>query len=388
MPLLGAWLLAVLAVLAIGVPIAAVVVWSRVRGPKPVRIASRVALVVTAQLSAVLLAAVAVNDYAYFFVSWSDLFGGSAPANAGPIADPHVENRTPSTVKLTKRSFGGVAVQHPLEPAGLPGTGARLRLPAGVTPTGWSVRSEWPSRGAVVTVPVTGRRSGLTAPAYVYLPPQYFAVGRAARRLPIVEVIGNAGHNPLNLVYQTPYPGYLLNGIVQGRASPLVLVLPGGIAATGDCVDTAGGPGGPDTYTFVARDVPDAVAARLHLRPTGYAAIGEGAGGACAVRLAVTNPARFSAAASLLGCSPDQLVQQVRQEAPPVDLLVAPGSAPSVACDAKAGRRLVAAAHPPTSVTEVGGYEHLRFPWEVWKALVPAALTWLSVRLPDRGSVS
>lgn len=95
-PLLGARLLVLLAVLVLGLPALTLLLWNRVRGPNALAVLVRLALVGCCQLSAVLLAAAAANDYGYFYSSWSDLVGagqqGGTPTvqhtGAGPADSP------------------------------------------------------------------------------------------------------------------------------------------------------------------------------------------------------------------------------------------------------------------------------------------------------------
>ena len=77
MDLLGRPLVILLAGLAVGLPVATYLLWSRVRGPRALRAASRVALLGLSQVTAVLLVAALLNDYGYFYGSWSELLGGS-----------------------------------------------------------------------------------------------------------------------------------------------------------------------------------------------------------------------------------------------------------------------------------------------------------------------
>ena len=77
MDLLGRPLVILLAGLAVGLPAATYLLWSRVRGPRALRAATRVTLLGLSQVTAVLLVAALLNDYGYFYGSWSELLGGS-----------------------------------------------------------------------------------------------------------------------------------------------------------------------------------------------------------------------------------------------------------------------------------------------------------------------
>src|SRR5437763_11283435 len=73
--LLGLPFLLLTVVLAVAAPVAALLLWSRVRGAGGVQVAQRLGLVVMCQLTAVLLASVVLNHQFAFYESWSDLFG-------------------------------------------------------------------------------------------------------------------------------------------------------------------------------------------------------------------------------------------------------------------------------------------------------------------------
>src|SRR5436853_209491 len=81
MRLLGTPLLVLLVLVAVTAPADVVVAWSRVRGPRAVRIGTRLALVATAQLTALAVGLVALNDYGQFFTSWSELLGTGPSAS-------------------------------------------------------------------------------------------------------------------------------------------------------------------------------------------------------------------------------------------------------------------------------------------------------------------
>jgi len=137
-----------LGLLTVGTPAAAYLLWWRVRGPRLARAASRGAMVVVAQVCAVLLVAVAINDYGQLYSSWSQFVGSLSV---------HSDVRT-----LIARSTGAGDLRHFGAPEGLAPL-ADLRVPAvpaadfhtpfrplpGVAWTGWSSPQQWHTRGAV-----------------------------------------------------------------------------------------------------------------------------------------------------------------------------------------------------------------------------------------------
>ncbi len=63
--------------LAVGAPLATVVLWSRLKGPGPVRVLQRLALIAVCQVTAIAVVATLINNSFYFYTSWADLLGTS-----------------------------------------------------------------------------------------------------------------------------------------------------------------------------------------------------------------------------------------------------------------------------------------------------------------------
>jgi hypothetical protein len=357
-------------------------------------------LLVLSQAVAVMCAAVALNDYAYFFTSWSDLFGSTPAVTAHPAID---EPRPAHAARLALsfRHLGAPVDTLPLAASAPTGGPLRRGLPSGLTATDWSVRAEWSTRGAVAGFTVTGAHTALTTSGFVYLPPAYFTTAaRSAHHLPMVEVFADYSEHPDDLVFSTPYPGYLLATLRAHRAEPMVLVLvrtDGPTAPANGCGDRRSG---PDWQSYFATDLPSALDRTLRLSPPSYGAVGIGAGGYCAMRLALTAPQRFTAAASLLGCwapaaaqdlsrrpavpapasRDDDLVTVLDHRPPPVSALVAPSLVHDGVCGGRSASEFLRQVRAPMAVDVVAGYRHARFRWVIWKSLLPRTFTWLSQR--------
>ena len=87
----------------------------------------------------------------------------------------------------------------------------------------------------------------------------------------------------------------------QGRMQPMVLVMLRPTVAPPrdtECVDI---PGGPQTETFFAKDLPDAVTEhyRVGKKASSWGIVGDSTGGYCALKLAVHHPGSYAAAAGL-----------------------------------------------------------------------------------------
>lgn len=382
MALLGWPLEALLGVVAAAAVAATVLLWGRVRGPRVVRGAQRVGLVVLCQLTAVLLLGAAVNNWGYFYGSWSDLFGTSS-AGAPPA---RVFGAAPSDGSRPQ----ALGVRH-LVTADTPVTGV----------TSWSTRAQWATRGRVESLRLTGAHSRLSEPVLVYLPPQYFAPAYRHTLFPAVEVMTGYPGSTRALVERMHYPDVLLSRIEAHRAGPMVLVMlrPTVVPPRDtECTDV---PAGPQALTYFGEDVPRAVSTVLRVRPTGWGAMGDSTGGYCATKLAMTHSGTFSAAVSLSGYyhtlrdpttgdlwggSPqvrrlNDLEWLLRhQPAPPVSVLATTGSderGPNGVRDLRAFAALV---RPPMSIATVtvpGGGHNFRS----WARLMPTAFSWLSARL-------
>ena len=389
MGLLGGPLLVVLIVVAASAPVGVVLLWSRVRGPRVVRIGSRLALVVTAQLAALAVGLVALNDYGQFFTSWSELFG-TGPA-ASVVSQQHfgaVSTATPAHAH----------VLHARTPAFTHVAATSTALPSGVTPTSLSSRSEWPTRGAMVKMNIAGPTTGLSEPALVYLPPAYF---NGLRAMPMVEVMTGYPGSTLLLVGRLHYPSYLLASMSSGT-QPMVLVLLRPSVTYPRDTECTNVPHGPQAFTYFANDVPSVVASTLALRPTSYGAIGDSTGAMCAVKLAVTDPQRFVAAVSLSGYfravhdittgdlyggsttvkNLNDIMWRLRHlPLPRVSLLVATSLTEKGADGYKSAQKLLALVHAPMSADEIvlshGGHN-----FETWTQEIPPALRWLGTHLP------
>ena len=127
--------------MGIGQPIATVVLWSRLR-LGPLSCLARGFGVFASQLVAVLLAAVFVNNYGFFYSSWTDLFTTGQPTTSiFSSTDPHVPGKggNPATA-------GGITT---------------TTYPSYSTP---SQRNKW---GRIDTVTIDGASTGLTSQGYV-----------------------------------------------------------------------------------------------------------------------------------------------------------------------------------------------------------------------------
>ncbi|HKB29703.1 MAG TPA: alpha/beta hydrolase-fold protein [Streptosporangiaceae bacterium] len=346
--------------------------WRRLATPRPGHVLARAGLLLAAQVSVMLVIFLSVNRSFGFFASWSDLFGTNN--TTGQIVAPRHQNggqpapiQSPGTGELAART-----------PPGLPRTGQGSLL----TAPGGTAGSRY---GRLQPVRIDGVRSGISAAAYVYLPPQYFWPAEAGRTLPVIVVI--SGHVT---TAGDPYSAASLaltaaQEITARRARPAIYVMLSASAAGRrdlGCLDV---PGGPQAATFFAQDLPSAIessypASRV---AAGWAVLGDAAGGYCALSLAMAHSDRFGVAAAPLAAystppgstgtrpgAPGWWMsggsQQLRDESdlswrlrnmppPPVSLCFVRSAAAGPGSTQRAGaaRAFLALAKPPTHVAEI-----------------------------------
>ena len=251
MALLGWPLVILLAILAVALPVTTVLVWGRLPGPRGVRTALRLALVGASQVAAVVLVAALLNDYGYFYSSWSDLLGrGSTTAQ-----------RTTALPGRAMAAAGPGAAT-----AGDPPAASTV---ASLPDPGWSTKAQWATRGRVESVTISGVRSRLASHAFVYLPPEYFQAAYRHRAFPAAQVFTGFPGTDLNLLKGLDFPARQLAEVRAHRARPMVLVMMRPSVSyprDTECTDV---PAGPQALTFFAQDVPLAVATAFRVQSRG-----------------------------------------------------------------------------------------------------------------------
>jgi hypothetical protein len=375
MTLTGAPFLTLLTILTLVVFTLLILFWPQLTRPGPKGIAQRLAALAVAQLFLLSTAAAYANSYFGFYGTWTDLLGvahtsstanytGTAPLGAGATADP---------ITVTGH-----------QPVGLPGDGD----PA--------------AAGQILDTTIKGQTTGLSADADIYLPPQYFQPGYARTRFPAVIVSSGYPGSVVKLVTLLRYPARLAAGIATGQDKPMVLVMMSPMVIPGrdtECTDVPGG--GPLAESYWAQDVPTAVERDFRVVPgaRGWGLVGDSTGGYCALKIAMMNSDRFSAAASLSGYlgalqdnttgnlyGDDQAFRNLNDltwrisnlPSPPIAAFLTTSrtgednyaSTLAFAASAKAPMKV------STLIRAQGGHN-----FNTWNAEVPAALQWLSGHL-------
>jgi enterochelin esterase-like enzyme len=157
--------------------------------------------------------------------------------------------------------------------------------------------------GYLFQTSVTGARSHLTRDVYVYLPPQYFQKPYLHTKFPVIELLHGSPGNPQAWVDVMGVIPTFLNLLETHPSDAAVLVMPdtdGGMQYGLQCLND---PGGIQDMTFVAVDVPDAIARIARVQPPGQAwgLAGYSEGGYCTANIALQFPSRWGAAGVMSG---------------------------------------------------------------------------------------
>ncbi|MFE7898251.1 alpha/beta hydrolase [Streptomyces sp. NPDC057424] len=241
--------------------------WPRMARRSWPAVAGRIGLLLGTQLALFAAVGLAANQAFGFYASWADLFGQEK--DQGVVVD-HAPGGGPLEVVGSRR---------------VPGAGGALPR----------------AGGRVQQVDIVGRTTDIATPAYVYLPPEYFQPRYRTHRFPTAVVLTGYPGTASALVEKLHYPRTALELARAGRAEPMILVMLRPTVAPPrdtECVDI---PGGPQTESFFAKDLPDAL--RTHYRvaekPGGLGIIGNSTGGYCALKIALHHPGVYAAGAGL-----------------------------------------------------------------------------------------
>ncbi|WP_340377033.1 alpha/beta hydrolase-fold protein [Streptomyces sp. SS7] len=242
--------------------------WPRLARRSWRAVGGRVGLLLCTQLALFLSVGLSVNQAFGFYASWADLFGRET--EPGVVVD-HTNGAPAGPVRVvdSRRVDGG---------GGRPEFGGRIQK-----------------------VVLAGRTTHISTPAYVYLPPEYFAAKNRTRTFPVAVVLTGYPGTAEALVDKLHYPRTARQLAGDGRMQPMILVMLRPTVAPPrdtECVDI---PGGPQTESFFAKDLPDAVGAhyRVGKKPSSWGIIGDSTGGYCALKLAMHHPEAYAAGVGL-----------------------------------------------------------------------------------------
>lgn len=257
--LTGRPLFALAVVLAVAVPVLAVVIlsrrqsrWSVARGAVLMRVASRVVLVVLSQLLAMSALFLWVNNQYGFYTSWTDLLG--RPTQSAQIQ-----------------------------------TNGMIKAGSGT--------------GSVEVLPVPRGAAHTAGDAVVWLPPQYRDLHYAASRFPVVMFLPGQPSTPQAVFEHYNFAAIATREIQAGRVKPFIAVFPPLMIRPPRDTECTNVPAGPQAESWLVKDVPAAMAARYRTEPGGtrWSVMGWSTGGFCAAKLLLRHPQQFGAAVSFGG---------------------------------------------------------------------------------------
>ena len=349
---------------AVVLPLGTVLFWNRLRGPKAVRFLTRFGLIGLCQGTAVLLAALLINNSFQLYLSWSDLLG----EDGGP---------------------GQILAQLPVsEPTGAAGSRPADRdLPNAKLFHGFA------GAAGVQVSTITGPQSKITGSVYVWLPPQYSEAEYAHSEFPVVQLLSGYPGTPVTWLEGMRAPQILSEEMAEHGVHPFILVAAAINVDPPHDPDCSNIPGGPQVDTWLTQDVHNLIETSFRTRTDakGWGLMGYSEGGLCASKLALQHSDEFAAAVSMSGDdhpdgdllksgtraynenSPLWLLQN-RPPAPVALLLTGTMQDGSTAAEALA---MSAAAKHPTVVSRLiaprGGHN-----MGVWTAAEPDGFQWLS----------
>ena len=341
-------------------------------GPRPrrrgVRMMTRTAEVLGLNLAVLALAGLLLNDQYLFYSSWSDLFGA----------------RSSEVV-----THGG-GTRNDVLGSRIAGSGLEAHVPAGPLPP-------LPDPGKrLQEYIVHDRYAGTGLPVLVRLPVGYNP--RSSTRYPVIVGLHGFPGAPASFA-RLSFLSDVDALTAEHVLAPSIVVMP--TISPSESLDTEcvnGGPGQPQTDTWLSHDLPAWVVQHLRVQTarTSWAAVGYSLGAWCAASLTMRHPDVFGGAVVLEGYfRPDfspaydplspaalkgyDLIRLARHRPPPVAIWLL--TTREDALSYPTTTHFLAAARSPLTVTATvlahGGHRVA-----VFSPYIPAAFTWLAQTLP------
>jgi enterochelin esterase-like enzyme len=176
--------------------------------------------------------------------------------------------------------------------------------------------------GLTLRLSVHGSASDITRAVYVFLPPQYFESGYyQTYHFPVIELLHGFPGEPQDWITVLGVNTMMDQLVDEHEAKPAVLVMPDANGARGVSLQCLNQAGGPQDDTFLSRDLPGYIAARLRVQQpgTGWGIAGYSEGGYCAANLGLQHGRVYSYAGVLSGYFrpyDNQLTSPVREVSP------------------------------------------------------------------------
>jgi S-formylglutathione hydrolase FrmB len=361
-------LLVLLGVLALVVFVLVVIGWPRWSN-RIARAVTRGVQVLLLNVIVVALCGAALNDQYVFYSSWADLLGSRS-------ASVQVHHGGTTREVVTAKVPGLGLTRLPVTPATLPPLphpGARLQ-----------------------TYGVVDQRSNAQGQVLVYLPVGYDP--RSAHAYPVIIGLHGFPSGPRGFV-RLNFLSNIDALTAAHKMAPTIVVVPRIDTPAGldtECVN--GGPGEPQTDTWLARDIPDWTAKHFHVQRvrTSWAAVGYSYGAWCAASIAMRHPDVFGAAIAMQGYfRPDfsahydpltsatlgsyDLINLAHTAPPALAMWVLTSREDNLSYPTTS--MFLSVARPPLDVTATvlarGGHRD-----SVWEPFVGGAIAWLSQTMP------
>lgn len=330
--------------------------------------ATRAAQVLVLNVLVLALCGAVLNNQYLFYSSWADLLGSSSPS-----VQVHRGAKPAVVVSARVRGPGFSGIRTPTVLPPLPQPGSRLQ-----------------------NYTVVGARSNSHGQVLVYLPVGYNP--GSPHTYPVIVGLHGFPSAPMSFV-RLDFLSTIDALTAAHEMAPTIVVIPRiDTPATLDTECLNGGPGQPQTDTWLSHDIPAWTAGhfRVQTRRTSWAAVGYSYGAWCAATISMRHPDVFGASISLLGYfrpefrpGYDPLTRTTRGG---YDLVsIASSKPPAVAMWVLTSRgdrssypstsAFLRAARPPLDVTATvlahGGHRDA-----VFTPYVPAALRWLARTMP------
>ncbi|GAA2144544.1 hypothetical protein GCM10009760_32170 [Kitasatospora kazusensis] len=253
--------------------------------------------------------------------------------------------------------------------------------------------------GPILMTTLTGKKSGVSAKVWVWLPPQYNDPKYANYGFPVLTLYAGGQSNGYNTWTdnQLPIQAEDADLVKQGKAHPFIMIMPvqNLISDENNAFDCSDIPGQPKMGTWMAEDIPDFVRANFRTLKgrDSWGVMGASTGGFCSAKLALQHPDLYKVAVPIDGYwNPDSHLwrgHEAERLANSPDMLVATSKADVKMLATAAGgtpyetnlvKKWVAKAAAPTTIEyyEQPGGKHLT---SDFKKMIPNTLEWLTKNL-------
>jgi enterochelin esterase-like enzyme len=158
-------------------------------------------------------------------------------------------------------------------------------------------------QGFTLHLTVHGLVSNVSRSVYVYLPRQYFSAAYRTYRFPVIELLHGFPGQPQNWFTVLDITTTLQKLVSEGRAKPVVLLMPDANGGRGISLQCLNQVHGPQDATFLARDLPAYISRVLRVQRPGrsWGIAGYSEGGFCAANLGLRYSGNYGYAAVLSG---------------------------------------------------------------------------------------